>query len=100
MSNEKAKPGDTVEIISSDSIHKGNKYFVIECPERFEITSLRNETWVTMVNGQETHFPNEWCKIVKQSHVVKEASKCKECRGTGKIALLTSVVDCDCITKT
>ncbi len=27
-------------------------------------------------------------------------AKCKDCRGTGKITLLRSVVDCDCVRKT
>lgn len=96
--NKKAKPGDTIVITKEGNRDEGNKYFVIECPRTFKGSYLQHETWV-IKDGEECWYYNDWCAIVRQSDVVKETSECKYCRGTGKIALLTSVVDCDCVTQ-
>jgi len=108
------KPGDTI-IITNSTLPSYQKQLVVATPpgkfHSWTSEEINSKIWVQIQNDpllgdyKGWFYPNS-CKIVMptdgrrpvKSHIVS-SEVCPDCKGTGKIQLFTSVVDCDCKTQ-
>ncbi len=105
MAVAKAKPGDRIRATSGGI--SGNEYVVIECPTEYpEALKLKDVVWVmSKFTSTPATIRHKNYEIISradepQKKVMVDTASCKDCDGTGKIQLFTSVVDCDCIKTT
>jgi len=58
MSDDYAKPGDTIEITWDYDDWKGRRYIVVECPESYKGTSCDNpgNAWVIAEKGKSPSY--------------------------------------------
>lgn len=87
----KAKPGDWIVFTDPDHIdvYGIGQYQVIECPEVWRNDKRVNTKVWANLDGNVCWISNSIFNVVDD--------KCRECRGTGRIQLLTSTVECDCV---
>lgn len=95
---EKAKPGDTIQITSTLSAYKGEKFVVIKPSRKPKNPYDEYWTWV-IIGDHEKWFPSTDYEIVRKAGDVTSGPNpnCRYCRGTGMVELATSSKRClDC----
>jgi hypothetical protein len=91
-----AKVGDTIVVINSRLGDWFNKEFIVHALIKTmpEWIYIRGDNF----SGLSALCPSDY-KMIKHSLATSRSSlsSCSYCKGTGKIKLLTSTVDCECV---
>ena len=90
------KVGDTI-IVTDERLVKefGKRCIVMDFPHEAAESTKLSYIWVDSKNGTFWLERGRY-EIVESSPPTSSLSSCLDCRGTGKITLLTSTVKCKC----
>ncbi len=94
----KANPGDMIVFIDTSYIksYGETEVEVVPCPADHKDNYItKDRVWVYLDGQLCWLYDNAYEVVATQT---TPNAKCKDCRGTGRIKLFTSDVDCDCMT--